>query len=248
VVEVELNGPLKGVADILRRSVSGLPPYVRAELVLQGKRESFFRDLFARSVAVAAPGFLCKPEWDIPREAVARWNSHLPSAKKTKGIVDLAILTDDALFADQPVSLIEFKLWYTLDAVSPSKYSGSARTHLSIPKAAAADHSKIRAVRGGRNGYDFLVTYLLTAHVDRRDGAEFPVKKSDVERTGMAYAAAHCTKALLQEGFDSVRERGIKTALASISEACGETAHVGLGNGYSRGVPVSLDCLITVVR
>ncbi len=243
--------PLAGadeVADLLSRSTGSLSAEARAELVLQGKRESFFRDLFVRCFSVGSPELLCKPEWDIPRGAVSRWNSNGLYASKTKGIVDLAILGDGDMFTDQPQCLVEFKLWYTLDAVSPSKYSQSARIHHSIPKSASADSAKIRAVRGGDAGNDYLVTYLLTAHVDRMNGVGSGVKRSDLEELGMAYAAAHCTKALLREGYDSVRERGIKAAMASISEACGETVHVGLGNGYSRGVPVSLDCLVTAVR
>lgn len=243
--------PLVGadeVADCLSRSISGLSAEARAELVLQGKRESFFRDLFVRTFSARSPELLCKPEWDIPRGAVSRWNSNDLYASKTKGIVDLAILGDGDMFTDQPLCLVEFKLWYTLDAVSPSKYLRSARIHHSIPKSASADSAKIRAVRGGDAGNDYLVTYLLTAHVDRMNGVGSGVKRSDLEELGMAYAAAHCTKALLREGYDSVRERGIETAMASISGACGETVHVGLGNGYSRGVPVSLDCLVTAVR
>jgi len=236
------------IADLVAVSIGTLSAEARAELVLQGKRESFFRDLFVRTFSARSPELLCKPEWDIPRGAVSRWNSNDLYASKTKGIVDLAILGDGDMFTDQPLCLVEFKLWYTLDAVSPSKYSRSARIHHSIPKSASADSAKIRAVRGGDAGNDYLVTYLLTAHVDRMNGVGSEVKRSDLEELGMAYAAAHCTKALLREGYDSVKERGIETAMASISGACGETVHVGLGNGYSRGVPVSLDCLVTAVR
>ena len=57
------------VSALLKRSVDGLADGSRAELVLQGKRESFFRDLFARQVALENPGVLCKPEWDIPSAA-----------------------------------------------------------------------------------------------------------------------------------------------------------------------------------
>jgi hypothetical protein len=235
------------VSALLKRSVDGLADGTRAELVLQGKRESFFRDLFARQVALENPNVLCKPEWDIPRVAAERWVRENPSIKKSKGVVDLALLSPDDLFTERPLGLVEFKLWYSVDAVSPSKFADSSAVHHSIPKSAAVDRGKIRAVRNGAAGVDYLVTYVVTPHIDRVPVAPGQTIKTALETLGVAYWKVLVNKKWLEEGYDSIRTRGVQAAAEAVGNACGETTVAHLGTGVSRGVPVSIDCLLTEV-
>ena len=245
-----MSSPLSSVntvCGVLRSGIADLPEHTRAELALRGKRESFFRDLFSRQCCASFPDILCKPEWDIPSTAVERWRRSVSGGSKTKGVVDLALLETHDVFAEQPLNLVEFKLWYTLDAVADSKYRDGARTHHSISKSASMDRDKIRAVRGTTGADDYLVTYLLTVHVDRLIQASKKIRRADLQRMGVAYPSAHASAARIKEGFDSIRARGIERAANALTSTCGRTEHVHLGTGESGGIPVSLDCLVTEV-
>lgn len=235
------------VGDLVRRTFDGLSYESVFGLVASGKREAFLRDLFARAVTLDIPMVLTKPEWDIPPDAARRWESQGMTKSKTKGIVDLAVLPVNDLMTSQPLSLFEFKVWYTGDACSDSKYRANAQPHHSIPKAHLVDVEKIRSVRDGGAGDDYVVTFLNTVHSDEINDAGDNSLHIKLEELGVAYARAlHTQTRLLRKGFRAVREEGIGRALAEISKSVSAVTHVACGRWEAGPVPISVDCLISV--
>lgn len=235
------------VAQVLIRSISGLTSEMRGRLVTAGKNEAFFRDLFAREVALSHPDYLCKPEWDISERAVRGWDSDGMTSHKTKGIIDLALLERVDLLAESPSALFEFKLWYSSDAAGDSRYRSTARPHHSIPKAALIDRDKIRAVRSGTPGPDWVITFVNTVHVDAVTPEGGLTVRQVLREKNVRYWQVHSSNAVMRQGSENVRRIGLARAFEAIRAYMPDTQVVELGVGKCDGVPVSIDCIISRV-
>ena len=232
---------------LLVGSVSGLTPTMRGQLVTAGKNEAFFRDLFAREAALSHPEYLCKPEWDISEQAVIGWESDGMTAHKTKGIIDLAVLDRTDLLSESPESLIEFKLWYSPDAAGDPKYRPDAKPHHSIPKAALIDRDKIRAVRSGAPRRDWVVTFVNTVHADRVSPDPGTTVRHTLRNRGIRYWQVHSSRSVMETGSDEIRRIGLERATEEIRRFMPRSTVLELGQGEFRGVPVSIDCILSVV-
>lgn len=238
---------LEQMVSLTAGSLSGLSDRTIFGLVAAGKKEAFFRDLVARQIAREYPDAVTKPEWDIPSEAAVRWESRGLTRAKTKGIVDLAVLSEDNLFTEQPPTLMEFKLWYSADCCLDTKYEPRARPNHSIEKAAMIDADKIRAVRNGEVADDYIVTVVNTVHADEVDVRTGRRLVEELHDKGVQYAALHAQKRFVSMTSREVREQGLARASAVLSSHVRSLSLVECGKRSWNGISVSVDVLVGLV-
>lgn len=229
---------------VVKRALAALEPEMIFGLVATGKKEAFFRDLVARQIQLEDESVLVKPEWDISPLAARRWRSEGLTESKTKGIVDLAVLSLRDLFSASPESLVEFKLWYSTDCVSDSKFRSTAKPHHSIEKAAMIDVHKIRAARDGQIGNDYVVTFINTVHADEISVPPSTSLRDVLLGKNVQYANVHAQKKFIEMTSAQVRVQGIERAFEVISHHVRRLTHVECGRWVSDDVPISIDVLV----
>ena len=153
--------------DILKSSCESSTAAQIARASVTGKNEAIFRDLALNTLARVRPDWLCRAEWDTPKDAFARWSKAWPLEKRKKGIVDLVAVSADNPFSESPVLAVEFKMWYWFDALDKSKYARSGRDyHHLISQSFVMDATKLVSVIPNAHDGRLVVTIVPTFHLD----------------------------------------------------------------------------------
>ena len=157
----------QGFLDILKSSCESATTAQIARASVTGKNEAIFRDLALNALARVRPDWLCRAEWDTPKDAFARWSKAWPAEKRRKGIVDLVAVSADDPFSESPVLAVEFKMWYWFDAIDKSKYARSGRDyHHLISQSFVMDATKLVSVIPDAHDGRLVVTIVPTFHLD----------------------------------------------------------------------------------
>lgn len=239
-------------SDAMRMLVSQcstLPPRQLARATATGKREYLFRDMMLRSLAVSMPDHLPEPEWVIPKLAVERWRATRFAGEKSKGIVDLAVVPLEDPLDPEPPLLLEFKLWYSADALNPSKYAAPRRSnHGLISGSFLADVTKLRAVAPRRAGGRLVVTVVPTLHTDRIEAAQGRSAREHMEALGFPYVKVrHFLPGPHTPPSDVVRSEGLARVVAYFSAQGCRSVVDGALQGTFEGVTVTTDFVIAEV-
>lgn len=237
--------------DVLIAACGRSSPEQIARASVVGKNEAMFRDLTLNELSRIRPEWLCRGEWDTPKDAFDRWSRVWPAETKSKGIVDLVAVSAKEPFSESPKLAAEFKLWYWFDALDDSKYGDSKREyHHKVSDSFVMDATKLVSVMPDAELGRMIVTVVPTFHLD-----EIPLndgnKRGDfLINCGFPKSYVSLTKADVKAGVPSTSETRSR-ALGKISDyfrgtGC-PTVVGGQITGEFRGLRVTTDFVVSEI-
>jgi hypothetical protein len=196
---------------------------------------------------MSIPDHLPEPEWVIPKMAIERWRTTRFAGEKSKGMVDLALVPLDDPLNPEPPLLIEFKLWYSADAMNPSKYATSRKSnHGLISGSFLADVTKLRAVSPRRTGGRLVITVVPTLHSDRMETPKGRTPREHLAVIGFPYVSfPRFMPGPRTPASDETRSEGLQRLVAYFQDQGCPTIIGGALKGSYEGVPVTTDFVVT---
>jgi hypothetical protein len=196
---------------------------------------------------MSIPDHLPEPEWVIPKMAIERWRTTRFAGEKSKGMVDLALVPLDDPLNPEPPLLIEFKLWYSADAMNPSKYATSRKSnHGLISGSFLADVTKLRAVSPRRTGGRLVITVVPTLHSDRMETPKGRTPREHLAVIVFPYVSfPRFMPGPRTPASDETRSEGLQRLVAYFRDQGCPTIIGGALKGSYEGVPVTTDFVVT---